>query len=62
MVKYYSSKETSDRLGICRKTLQSYADKGLINFIRTEGGWRKYDIETYLGENNQIEKNECMLL
>lgn len=56
MVKYYSSKETCQRLGICLKTLQNWANDDKINYIRTEGGWRKYDLESYLNENNLLEK------
>lgn len=48
MVKYYSSKETCEILGICRKTLQNYANNDKIKYIRTEGGWRKYDLDSYL--------------
>lgn len=54
MTKYYSSRDTCDRLGICIKTLQTWANKGKI---RTEGGWR---IDSYLNENNLLDKiNVC---
>jgi putative resolvase len=56
MTKYYSSKETCQRLGICRKTLQNWANADKIKYIRTEGGWRKYDLDDYLKENNLLEK------
>lgn len=60
MTKYYSSKDTCDRLGICIKTLQTYANEDKIKYIRTEGNWRKYDLDGYLNENNLIEKiNVC---
>lgn len=60
MVKYYSSKDTCQRLGICLKTLQNWANEDKINYIRTEGGWRKYDLDSYLDENNLLEKiNVC---
>jgi putative resolvase len=55
-IRYYSSKDTCEKLGICRKTLQTYAKDGKINFILTEGGWRKYDLENYLDDNNLGEK------
>lgn len=54
--KYYSSKEACERMGICRKTLQTYAKNGKIKFTLTEGGWRKYDVEGYLKDNNLTEK------
>jgi len=47
-IKYYNSKETCITLGICRKTLQRWADEGKIETIRTEGGWRKYNLDKYL--------------
>jgi putative resolvase len=56
MIKYYSSKETCQVLGICRKTLQTYANNNKIKYIRTEGGWRKYDLESYLNLNNKVDK------
>ena len=34
MTKYYSSKETCKRLGICRKTLQNWANDGKIKYIK----------------------------
>jgi predicted site-specific integrase-resolvase len=54
--KYYSSKEAESKLGVCRKTLQNWAKDNKINFITTKGGWRKYDIDGYLNENNLIQK------
>lgn len=56
MVKYYSSKETCFILGICRKTLQTWANENKIKYIRTEGGWRKYDLDDYLQENDLLPK------
>lgn len=53
---YYSSKETCKKLGICRKTLQNWANEGKIKYIRTEGDWRKYDLDSYLNENNLLPK------
>lgn len=54
--KYYSSKLVCEKLGICRKTLQNYAKDGKIDFILTEGGWRKYDLENYLSKHDLIQK------
>jgi excisionase family DNA binding protein len=56
--RYYSSKEAEDKLGVCRKTLQNWANEGKIKFIRTRGRWRKYDIDSYLRENNLIKKKK----
>ena len=53
---YFSSKETEKRLGVCRKTLQTWSKQGKIKYIRTDGGWRKYDLLGYLKENNLNER------
>jgi predicted site-specific integrase-resolvase len=55
-IKYYSSKETCHRLGICRKTLQNWANDGKIDYIRTEGNWRKYNLDKYLNDNDLLPK------
>ncbi len=60
MTKYYSSKDTCNKLGICLKTLQTWANEDKIKYIRTEGGWRKYDVDSYLNENDMLDKiNIC---
>ncbi len=38
---YKSTKEACDRLGVCKKTLHKWANEEKIDYIRTEGGWRK---------------------
>lgn len=58
MTQYYSSKETCKILGICRKTLQTYANDNKIKYIRTEGGWRKYDLDGYLNLVNMVKPNK----
>lgn len=45
---FVSSKEASDVLGLHPNTLRRYAKEGKINFIRTAGGNRRYDIESFL--------------
>lgn len=47
-MRYSSSKEVCTTLGICRKTLHRWAEENKIETIRTEGGWRKYNLEKYL--------------
>jgi putative resolvase len=60
MVQYYSSKETCKVLGICMKTLQTYANNNKINYIRT-GGWRKYDLDGYLNITNIAKPNKIKI-
>lgn len=47
-IKYYSSRDVCSYLGISRKTLLRWSHSGKIKFIRTSGGWRKYDLDGYL--------------
>ena len=54
MTKYYSSKETCLILGVCRKTLINWANTCKIDFIRTVGGWRKYNIDKFLITNDNL--------
>ena len=41
---YVKSATARKTLGVCNKTLRSWALKGKVDFILTEGGWRKYNI------------------
>jgi putative resolvase len=56
MTKYYSSKDTCNILGVCRRTLQNWSKTNKIEFILTNGGWRKYDVDGYLAKYNINEK------
>ena len=56
--KYVNSKIARDTLGVCNKTLRVWAQKGKIEHIITEGGWRKYNIEKYLNRNNLKDKKK----
>jgi len=56
MIKYYSSKDACYILGVCRKTLQNWAKAGKIDYILTKGGWRKYNIDSYLDKNDINKK------
>lgn len=47
-IMYVSSKEASEILGLHPNTLRRYAKEGKINFIRTVGGNRRYDVESFL--------------
>ena len=58
-MEYVSSKAACDILGVCRKTLQSYANDGLIKYIRTPGGWRKYYVADIIAEDKIIYKKIC---
>jgi putative resolvase len=53
---YHSTKEVCSILGVCKKTLHNWAEEGKIDFIRTDGGWRKYNLDKYLKDNNLHKK------
>lgn len=53
---YVNAKEVCKILGVCNRTLHSYDKNGKIEVLRTEGGWRKYNIKKYLKENNIIHE------
>ena len=58
--KYVNSKTARDKLGVCNKTLRSWALAGKIDHILTEGGWRKYNINKYMKQNDLLNKqNIC---
>ena len=59
-VKYITSKKARETLGICNKTLVTYAKAGKIDFITTNGGWRKYNIDKYLRKNDSHNKKKII--
>ena len=56
--KYVSSKIAQAQLGVCNKTLKKWAINGRIDFITTNGGWRRYNLDKYLHVNNMIPKKK----
>jgi predicted site-specific integrase-resolvase len=48
-----------ERLGLHGDTLRKYADQGIINTIRTEGGKRLFDIDEYLRKKSGTEQIIC---
>jgi len=50
---YVTSKEASKQLGLHPNTLRHYADNGTIKSYRTESGQRRYNVEAYLGLQQQ---------
>jgi len=55
--KYYSPKETSEKLGVHFQTLRNWEKEGKIECIRSPGGKRFYDLTKFLNkyENNKDE-------
>jgi predicted site-specific integrase-resolvase len=56
--KYVSSKAARDTLGVCNKTLRSWATSGKLDFILTDGGWRRYNVSKYLKQNDLLERKK----
>lgn len=57
-INYVDSKTARNKLNVCNKTLRNWALAGKIDFILTEGGWRKYNIDKYFKKNNLFEKKK----
>lgn len=53
MSKYLGGKETSALLGVHQRTLYQWEKKGWINTIRTKGGKRLYDVQSYLKDKEE---------
>jgi predicted site-specific integrase-resolvase len=57
---YVNSKTAREKLGVCNRTLRNWAIQGKVDFILTDGGWRKYNVDKYLRKNNlQTKKKIC---
>ena len=55
---YVDSKTARKKLGVCNRTLRTWALKNKIDHIFTEGGWRKYNVNKYLKQNDMLEKKK----
>ena len=50
-MQYLPSREAAKILGLHPHTLRRYADTGIIPYIKTQSGQRRYDVQTYLGNS-----------
>jgi excisionase family DNA binding protein len=50
MPKFVTTKQAAERLGVHESTVRIYADTGKIESIRTPGGQRRYNIESYFAK------------
>ena len=53
-MRYVPSREASRILGVHPQTLRTWAREGRINYIRTEGNQRRYDVDSYIGLSKPI--------
>ena len=54
-MRYVPSREASRILGVHPQTLRTWAREGRINYIRTEGNQRRYDVDSYLGQSSPAQ-------
>ena len=58
--KYTTSKFAQSKIGVTNRTLRTWAIAGKIDFIMTEGGNRRYNIDKYMKDNNlTVKKKIC---
>ncbi len=55
---YKSKKETLKQLGISSMTLLKMADQNQIEYMKTIGGHRKYNVIKYIEDNKIINKTK----
>ena len=48
-MRYVPSREASRIVGVHPQTLRTWAREGRINYIRTKGKQRRYDVDSYIG-------------
>jgi putative resolvase len=46
-------REAVQRLGLSPNTLRKYADQGIIPFMRTKSGQRRFDVDAYIGRQSR---------
>lgn len=58
---YLTPQEVKERFGYNQRTLSRWADKGLIKFIKSPGGHRRYLLCSLEGINPEEDKREVIL-
>lgn len=57
-LEFVNMKDAERILGLSKSTLRNYEKEGKIETIRTETGWRKFNVKKYLLDNNIEVKEE----
>ncbi len=57
-LEFVNMKDAEKILGLSKSTLRNYEKEGKIETIRTETGWRKFNVKKYLLDNNIEVKEE----
>src|SRR5260221_5876012 len=50
-MRYVKLRQACEQTGLHPHTLRKYADMGVIQSVRTPGGQRLFDVETFLGQH-----------
>ena len=58
MAEYVSVEDARKALGVCGRTLKNYARAGKIDFITTDGGWRKFNVRKYLKDHGIVPRKK----
>ncbi|MEA1968878.1 MAG: IS607 family transposase [Thermodesulfobacteriota bacterium] len=53
-MKFVPSRVAAEQLGVCGNTLRSWADRDLIEYVKTAGRQRRYNVESYIGYQQQV--------
>jgi len=56
---YITLREARRLTGLCGNTLRTYADNGKIKSIRMPSGQRRFDLSSFLGEEEKISPVVC---
>lgn len=56
--KFITTRETKKIFGVNEDTLRRWADNGKIEYIRTPGGKRLYNVEQYINSNTQHNNDD----
>ena len=52
--RFISGAKASQILGVSQQTLRTYADTNTIEYLRTPGGKRRYNVESFVGTQSNM--------
>ena len=56
--KYLPPRKAREQLGVSNFSLKQWAEKGLINYVKTPGGKRLYDVSSFVKEQSNIQSSK----
>jgi excisionase family DNA binding protein len=57
-MEYLPSQEACKKIGVSDQTLRAWARKGKIDFIRTGGNQRRYNVDAFMKEARRAAEEE----